>query len=194
MAQNRSTSLGAFLSDRFAPEWKLLSETESYMSHTPEFDAYEQQFKEWRSRLQNRKTNDTDLVTIRSEIVDLRKQLRLKGYDLSLGLVRLVIDGFRNDDSVAEGFARVVICFCDPAVYWQTGTANHVTIADELLDGLTKRNLLAHPEIHCLWFKRTARELRLSGAATEQRDLFVRLEERAEANPMKLLSALKKLA
>jgi hypothetical protein len=169
MAQNRPSSLGSFLADRFAPEWKLLAETESYLSHTPDFGSYEQQFKEWRLRLQNRKTNDTDLVTIRSEIVELRKQLRLKGYDLSLGLVRLRIDGFRNDDCLAEGFARVVICFCDPAVYWQTGTANHVTIADELLDTLAKKNLLANPEIHCLWFRRTSKELILSGAATERR-------------------------
>jgi hypothetical protein len=190
MQQNRVSSLGSFLTDRFSSEWKLLSETESYVSNTPEFPLYEQQFKEWRARLQSRKTADTELVTIRSEIVALRKELRLKGYDLSLGSRRLVMQGFRNDDSLAEGFCRVVICFCDPAVYYQTGSANHVAIAEELLETLERRNVLHNPEVHYLWYLRTSKELVLSGSATETAEGFRRLEDRATANPMKLLSAL----
>lgn len=190
MQQNRASSLGTFLSDRFSSEWKLLSETEAYVSNTPEFPLYEQQFHEWRERLQSRKTADTELVTIRSEIVALRKELRLKGYDLSLGSRRLVMQGFRNDDSLAEGFSRVVICFCDPAVYYQTGSANHVAIAEELFDTLERRRVLHNPEMHYLWYLRTSKELVLSGSATETAESFRRLEDRAAANPMKLLSAL----
>jgi hypothetical protein len=194
MAAKAKTSLTAALGDRFASEWKLLSETEAYLSHTPGFSAYENQFKEWRARIQKQRIGDTELVTLRSELVALRKSLRLQGYDLSLGLQRLVVSGFRNDDAVKEGFARVVICFCDHDVYFHKGEANHVELAGELLDALTKRRLLRDPEMHYLWFRRDAKGLTLSGAATETKRDFERLEDRAEANPMRLLSALKTLS
>ncbi len=194
MQKIRARTLNTFLSDHFSHEWKLLSETEAFLSHTPDFPAYEQQFKLWRTKLQNRATIDTELVTIRSEIVTLRKTLRLKGYDLSLGLQRLVVKGFRNDDSLAEGFQRVVICICDPDIFFQTGSANHVAIAEELIDTLTRKRLYRHPEIHYLWYLRTAQGLLLSGSATETSTDFKRLEDRANANPMKLLSALHDLS
>lgn len=193
MQKNRNSPLSRFLEDRFTPEWKLLSETEAYLSHTPDFPMYEQQFKEWRTRLQSRNTGDVELVTIRSELVALRKSLRLSGYDLSLGLQRLIVQGFRNDDSIAEGFRRIVICFCDPLVFFLTGSANHVTIGEELINSLQKKQLLQNPETHYLWYLRTAKGLILSGSATERESDFRRLESRAQANPMKLLSALKNL-
>jgi len=194
MKKASSSKLNQFISDRFSPEWKLLSETEAFVSHTPDFPEYEQQFKEWRAKLQRRTKTDTDLVTIRSEIVTLRKILRLKGYDLSLGLQRLVLQGFRNDDSMADGFRRVVICLCDTETYFQTGSANHIAIGDELMDTLTQKKLLVHPEFHFLWFLRFNKGLILSGSATEPASSFERLEKRAQANPMKLLSALRNLS
>lgn len=194
MAGKKEGTLSRFLADRFAPEWKLLSETESFLSHTPEFGAYEAQFRQWRKQLQDAKTREDALRTVREEIVALRRELRGRGYDLSLGSTRLVIDGFRNDDSLAEGFRRVVICICGPRVYWQTGQANHVEISGELMDTLSRKRLLDHPEVHYLWYLRTRRELVLSGSATETREAFLRLEARAEANPLMLLSALKDLS
>ena len=194
MQKNAKISIQAILSDRFASEWKLLSETESFLSHTPDFEAYEDQFKNWRQRLQSKTTTDTKLTELRSEIVELRKALRLQGYDLSLGSQRLVVKGFRNDDSIAEGFRRVVICFCGASVYFQTGTANHVAIGEELMDTLAKRGLLSTPEVHYLWYLRNAKELFISGSATERKEDFIRLEDRAAANPLKMLSALKSLS
>lgn len=194
MSRKKENSLGSFLTDRFAPEWKLLSETEAFLSHTPEFLSYEGQFRAWRKQLQDRKTREDALNTIRAEIVTLRRELRLQGYDLSLGSLRLVMDGFRNDDSLAEGFRRVVICICGTAVYYQTGQANHVEIAENLMETLSRKRLIDHPEVHYLWYRRTRNELVLSGSATESRDFFVRLENRAAANPLRLLSALKNLA
>lgn len=194
MAKKGATSFRNMLTDRFATEWKLLSETEAYVSHTPDFQSYEPQFKEWRRRLQQRNTGDTELVSIRSEIVTLRKELRMKGYDLTLGLQRLVVHGFRNDDSMAEGFARVVVCFCGDETYFHTGTGNHVALAAELTDTLQKRRSLKAPETHYLWYLRCAQGLYLSGSATEREEDFIRLENRAKANPMKLLSSLKELA
>ncbi len=194
MARKTEGAIGRFLADRFAPEWKLLSETETLLSHTPEFASYENQFRQWRKRLQAATIREDGLNTVRQEIVALRKELRLRGYDLSLGSLRLVLDGFRNDDSIAEGFRRVVICICGSRVYYQCGQANHVEIAAELLDSLSRRRLLERPEVHYLWYRRTSGELVLSGSATETRDDFVRLENRANANPLLLLSSLKNLS
>jgi len=194
MGLQRRDSIKGFISDRFATEWKLLSETESYVSHTPEFPAYERQFAEWRRRLQSGKPADTDFITVRSELVTLRKELRLKGYDLSLGLLRLVVRGFRNDDSIAEGFARIVICFSSGDTYFQTGSDNHVTIAKAFEDALIRARVTGPREFHCLWYRRTRSELELSGSATETADQFKRLEDRAQANPLIILSALKGLS
>lgn len=194
MQNKRATSFTAFLQDKFASEWKLLSETESFLSYTPEATRYEQEFKHWRKQLQNRKTDDTALVSLRSEIVALRKELRLQGYDLSVGLQQLEVKGFRNDDSLAEGFRRVVICFCKSETYFQTGSANHIEIAENLHDSLKRRNLLVYPETLFLWFLRMHNKLILSGSATETKKDFERLQERAEANPMKILSALRSLS
>lgn len=194
MARKTENAIGRFLADRFAPEWKLLSETESYLSHTPEFPSYEAQFRQWRKRLQEATIKEDGLNTVRQEIVSLRRELRLRGYDLALGSLRLVIDGFRNDDSLAEGFRRVVICICADQVYYQIGQANHVEIAEELIKNLSRRRLINRPELHYLWYRRTSRELVLSGSATETREDFVRLENRAGANPLFLLSALKNLS
>lgn len=194
MGQQRRESLKSFIADKFATDWKLLSETESLVSHTPEFPAYERQFAEWRRKLQSGKTPDADFVTVRSEIVTLRKELRLKGYDLSLGLLRLVVRGFRNDDSLAEGFARVVICFASGETFYQTGTDNHVALAKMLEDALIRAKLPSPGEYHFLWYRRTQRELELAGSATETAEQFRRLEERAQANPLIILSALKRLS
>ena len=194
MGLQRRDSIKGFISDRFATEWKLLSETESYVSHTPEFPSYERQFGEWRRRLQSGKPSDSDFVTVRSEIVTLRKQLRLMGYDLSLGLQRLVVKGFRNDDCLADGFARVVVCFASEGVLFKTGTDNHVALAKALEDALIRSRMTGHREFHYLWYRRTRRELEISGSATETADQFKRLEERAQANPLIILSALKDLS
>lgn len=193
MAPKAKTSLKAAFTDRFASEWKLLSETEAFLSNTPDFPAYEAQFKAWRSRIQKQRLGDTELITLRSEIVTLRKSLRLLGYDLSLGLQRLTVKGFRNDDAIKDGFARVVICFCGSDVFYKKGSANHVTLAAELTDALVHKRLIHDPEFHYLWYRRDAHGLTLSGAATETERDFIRLENRARANPMRILSALKTL-
>lgn len=194
MATNSGNKISRFLAERFTPEWKLLSETEAFLSYTPDFPVYENQFMEWRRKLQQRTTADTELVTIRSEIVALRKELRLNGYDLSLGLQRLQLQGFRNDDALADGFRRVVLCFCDPQLYFQTGSDNHITIAEMLMDSLTRKHLLHDSEMHYLWYLRTSKGLILSGSATERPTDFERLEARAHTNPVKLLSALNGLS
>ncbi len=194
MPKSRESAVSRFLSDRFTPEWKLLAETEAFASHTPEYSELESQFRDWRGRLKALGGSDKDLVTIRSEIVALRKELRLKGYDLSLAHARLVVDGFRDDSATALGFARAVVCFTDKGAFFRVGQANHVEIAEALEGLLSRVPGLTGREWHFLWFKRDSSGLVLSGSATETAQDFARLEARARANPMKLLSALRDLA
>jgi hypothetical protein len=193
MSNNAKRPLAQFLSDHFSSEWKLLAETERYISNTPEFPAFEQRFKEWRRRLSAASTGDTELVSVRSEIVALRKEFRHKGYDLSLGLQRLILDGFRDDSAMADGFRRVVICIADEGVFFHTGSDNHCVLGDELERTLTSGSRATNREYHFLWYLRTSRGLVLSGSATETREDFLRLEARVSANPLKLLSGLKGL-
>ncbi len=194
MAKRKETAVSRFLQDRFTPEWKLLAETEIFASHTPEFAELESQFREWRNRLKAIGGSDRDLVTIRSEIVALRRELRLKGYDLSLAHVRLVVDGFRDDSATASGFARAVVCFTDKGTFFQVGQANHVEIAGALESVISRVPGVTGREWHFLWFRRDKEGLVLSGAATETAQDFARLEARARANPMKILSALRDLS
>ena len=95
------------LSDRFSDVWKLLSETTLFLSRTKESGVYEQQLRTWRADLQSSGRNPEAAQRIRSELTALRKSLRLQGYDLSLGGQNLIIDGFRNDACLGEGFRRV---------------------------------------------------------------------------------------
>ncbi len=194
MSNSRESAVSRFLSDRFSSEWKLLAETETFASHTPEYAELESQFREWRRRLKAIGGSDRDLVTIRSELVALRKELRLKGYDLSLAGKRLVVDGFRDDSATALGFARAVICFTDRGTFFLVGQANHVEIAEDLERMVSRTPGLTGREWHFLWFRRDSAGLILSGSATETAQDFARLEARAQANPMKLLSALKDLS
>lgn len=199
MKQTSKKTFSEFLREKFSSELILLSETEQFISRLPEFETYEKQFKEWRRLLLNQKTSSDTQVsfvmdTIRQEIVALRKELRLQGYDLRLGTQRLEVKGFLNDDALARGYKRVVVCFSDPHVYYLVGSANHVELARELEAELLRKNIHSTTEMHYLWFLRTSEGLFLSGSATEPKDNFIRLQDRAEANPLKILTALKNLS
>lgn len=175
------------------PDLKLLSETENCLQYTPEFQGHAERFPVWRARLLDRRTDTAEVAEIRTEITALRREMRLAGYDLSLGLVTLRIDGFRNDDSISEGFKRVVICIQDDTIWYQTGSDNHVALWHHLESLLLRSGRPATGEVHYLWYRRRPRELILSGSATESRDALERLARRAEANPLKILTALKNL-
>ncbi len=194
MEKKARTTLSNLIADRLTPELKLLSETENCLQYTPEYPAYERQFAQWRRALKDTRNGGVELAEIRSQIVALRRAMRLSGYDLSLGLVRLNLDGFRSDEALAQGFRRLVICFSGTALYTHSGSDNHLVLAEQLSGRLEQSRLLIAPtESHYLWYRRTARELTLSGSATETKEAYQRLRDRAAANPLKLLTALKQL-
>jgi hypothetical protein len=197
MIQGRSGKLADVLSDFFSDVWKLLSETTVFLSRTKEFHLYENQLRLWRSELQSSYKNPEVVQRIRSEVTGLRKNLRLQGYDLSLGKQNLIFDGFRNDASLAEGFRRVVLFITDTDIFWLTGEDNHIALAGFLERQMETGNM-AHRQIrilskHYLWFCRMGADLILSGSDTEMKEDFEHLKAMGEANSLLFLSRLKKL-
>ena len=192
MPEKLTTRLFNNLRDSFQSDWKLLSDTEHFLASTPLQRSYEQQFTVWRKRLQTEK-NDAVRASVREELVALRKALRMEGYDLSLGAIRLIVKDFVNDDAAARGFRRVVICFCDTGVYWLSGEENHLELGSALQSELERKRLYVHPEMHYLWFLWERNALLLSGSATESPETFERLQTRVQANPQKVLRYLKTL-
>jgi len=189
-------SLKDLLSDRFSDTWKLLSETSRFLERTPVFSQYEEDLRLWRRDLQDAGKSGEAAQLIRKEITELRRSLRQQGYDLSLARQNLVVNGFRNDSSLAEGFRRVVIFFGEDDVLWLSGDDNHITLAELLERQLETRFVRQRFGIrskHYLWYRRKGNELLLSGSDTELKEDFERLKVMAEANSLLILAKLKEL-
>ncbi|GHT78114.1 hypothetical protein FACS1894130_04150 [Spirochaetia bacterium] len=201
MEQKKSGKLTGTLSnrllDRFSDIWKLLSETTVFLSRTKEFNIHENQLRQWRTTLQIYGNNVEVIRTIRGEITELRKNLRLQGYDLSLGKQNLIIDGFRNDACLGEGFRRIVLAFTNISLFYLTGDDNHIVLEKLLEQKIQKArqagvNIITH-EKHYLWYHRRGSDLILSGADSESKDGFERFKALGEAHCLVILSGLKKL-
>jgi hypothetical protein len=191
MAAKKST-LKDLLSDRFSDIWQLLSETTQFLSRTPLFGSYESQLREWRLELQSNRQDPELSRRIRLDLTELRKSLRLLGYDLSLARQQLIFEGFRNDASLGEGFRRVVIFFGDEDIYWMSGDDNHIALA-EMLDRQLSGSGRPVRSKHYLWYKRRGNDLVLSGSDTEMKDDFERLRAMGEANTLIILGKLRGL-
>jgi hypothetical protein len=192
--QLRPGSLRDLLSDRFADTWNLLSETTRFLSRTAVFHQYEDELRSLRRDLQNAGNDSENARRIRDEVTELRKSLRLQGYDLSLAKQNLVIDDFRNDASMAEGYRRVVLFFAEDDIYWLAGDNNHITLAEMLerqLDSQRRRFVIRSK--HYLWYRRKGNDLILSGSDTEGKEDFDRLKAMGEANSLAILAKLRGL-
>ena len=192
----KSRSFADALSDRFADAWKLLSETSRFLERTSEFPYYEEQLRSWRLELQSSSKGGDVSRRVRQEITELRKSLRQQGYDLSLAKQNLVVEGFRNDASLGEGFRRVVIYFCEEGLFWLSGENNHITLADLLERQLQSRLSRQKPVIlsrHYLWYRRKGNDLILSGSDSEAKEDYERFRAMAETNSLQILSGLKEL-
>ncbi|MDR2784732.1 MAG: hypothetical protein LBB83_02340 [Treponema sp.] len=185
------------LSDHFKDVWKLLSETSLFLSRAGEIETYESQLRQWRSELQSFSKNVPEIQRIRLEIIALRKHLRLLGYDLSLGSQYLILDGFRNDAALAEGFRRVVLYLSTNIIYYLAGDSNHIELANYLEKQLAAKRMISERnrilDKHYLWYARRGQNLYLSGSDTESREDYERLKAEVEANVFLFLRCLKKL-
>jgi hypothetical protein len=198
MAVKKTGTLAGLLSDKFSDVWKLLSETTVFLSRTREFDIYEEQLRSWRSELQSSGRNTEAAQRIRSELTELRKHLRLQGYDLSLGRQNLIIDGFRNDACLGEGFRRVVIVIAEDDIFFITGDDNHIVLAEHLerrveAETASRKTLIRILDRHYLWYRRDGHNLILSGADTETAEDFARFSAMCRANSLLFLRGLKNL-
>jgi len=189
-------SLKDLLSERFSDTWKLLSETSRFLERTPVFSQYEEDLRLWRRDLQNAGKSGDVPQRIRNEITELRRSLRQQGYDLSLARQNLLIEGFRNDSSLAEGFHRAVLFFGEDDVLWLSGDDNHNTLAELLerqLEARISRQRFGIRSKHYLWYKRKGNDLVLSGSDTETKEDFERFKAMAETNSLLILARLKDL-
>jgi hypothetical protein len=196
MAKGKARTLADILSDRFSDAWKLLSETTVFLGRTGEFHQYENQLRLWRSELQYSPKNSEVAQRIRSEVAELRKHLRLQGYDLSLGKQNLLFDGFRNDTSLGEGFRRMVLFITSDDLLWLTGEDNHITLAGLLerrIETAAARKWTQITGKHYLWYRRRGNDLILSGSDTETKEDYERIRAMGGANSLFFLSKLKSL-
>ena len=188
--------LSNLLSDHLVDTWKLLSQTSSFLSRTQVFEQYEEDLRSWRRDLQNTGKDVDEHRRIKEEIIELRKSLRLQGYDLSLAGQTLEVEGFRNDASLGEGFRRLVVFFSDNDAYWLSGNDNHIVLAEQLtreVSDIQRKHSIAIRSKHYLWFLRKGNKLILSGSDTETKEDFERLKAMADANSLKILTYLKYL-
>ena len=195
-----SAHLKNLLSDKITGTWQLLSQTEYFLSQAGLHPEYESQMRDLRARLNsgNKSGKEKIIKEVHLQLVELRKELRQLGYDVSLGKYRLIFDGFRHDDSIRDGFRRVVLYFLDEYFLWQTGDANHIELAEILNQQITRHTQATGNKInirgkHYLWYLRTKNELILSGADTETKDGYERLKAYGEASGLLFLSRLKDL-
>jgi hypothetical protein len=198
MTVKKTGGFAGLLSDKFSDVWKLLSETTVFLSRTKEFDAYEEQLRSWRSELKSAGRNTETARRIRAELTELRKQLRLQGYDLSLGRQNLIIDGFRNDACLGEGFRRAVIFIAENDIFSLSGEDNHISLAEYLerrvdAESVSRKTRIRILDRHYLWYRRNGPDLVLSGADTETKEDFERFSAMCRANSLLFLSALKSL-
>ncbi|MDR2101590.1 MAG: hypothetical protein LBP43_03380 [Treponema sp.] len=194
MKRKKQSLLEQVFQDFLPDIWTLLSETTLFLSRTKEFYHYENQLRTWRSGLQANRKKPEEISKIRREITELRRQLRLEGYDLSLGKQNLLFAGFKNDASLGEGFRRVVLFFTREDIYWLAGEDNHVTLAEFLENRVYEEHRGGQIRYkHYLWYRRRGTDLILAGSDTETKEDFERLKAMGEANSLLFLSKLKNL-
>ena len=181
------------LSNKINEIWKLINETAILLNRTTQRSRYDSLIAALRLRLQNTPANSAVLQEVQYTLTELRKKLRLSGYDLSMGKYDLIFDGFHNDE-VLGSFSRMVLFINKSGVfYWQTGTANHIDQASLLEKEMYKIAEYSIVQKHYLWFRWTKTTLTLSGSATESTEKYQQLKDYAQADPLLFLSRLKKL-
>jgi hypothetical protein len=186
-------SLTGRLAEGAASTWTLLSETTVYLSRSGLLPAYENQLKQWRADLSLKQADKAAIAFLRAEIVQLRKNLRAEGHDLSLGGENIVFEGFRGDGSLREGFRRLAIVIAGRVVMHVEGEDNHIALGAFLEGRFARLDSAGAREYHYLWYKRKDKTIRISGSDTEAKEDFSRLMALYEAKPLILLAGLKDL-
>jgi len=160
------------LAESFSSAWRLLTDTTNFLSRINMLEKYETEVRSWRDRLSRARNNQQVMHEVRDELVALRRFLREQGHDLRLGSKDIALEGFRNDDSMAEGFKRMVLGVAEDDLYWLTGDANHIELAEMLERSCRGKRSCKPYSLHCLWYRWRNNVLVLSGAASETAEMF----------------------
>lgn len=180
------------LHENFSSTWKLLNDTNYFLSRTHLFKTYEKKLRNWRSELKKSQQFPEEVKIIRKEIISLRKHLRETGYDLLIGSMDLEIQGFRSDDSLRFNFSRAVMKITeDEKIYILTGQANHIELSELLEQQLSRRQIVSIGITHSLWYRWENRRLVLSGSDSESKEHFEKLKEQQSKLQFSILKAFK---
>jgi hypothetical protein len=186
------------ISGRVNQYWELLDETAALLNRTAVKGRFEKKLAAVAFRFQSAPTNAANLKELHGALTELRKQMRLLGYDLAIGKYTLFFDGFHNDEVLGSFTRMVLVIDQDGGFHWNTGDADHVTL-DYLLKKslrnirIKKETYIEIRDSHYLWFKKTKTTVTLSGSATETAEAYERLKKYAEADNLLFLSRLKGL-
>ena len=173
--------------------WTLINETAVFLERTALRGGYDDLIAQFRARLQNTPVNSAVLQDVQSALTEIRKRIRLSGYDLSMGKFDLVFDGFHNDD-VGGAFSRMVLFIGGQgAFYWKTGNENHIELTASMEKQMHKIKETNIAQKHFLWYKWTKTSLILSGSASESKESYQKLMDYAQADPLLFLTRIKKL-
>jgi hypothetical protein len=181
------------LAESASSTWRLLSDTTNFLSRVKLLEEYDQELRQWRAQLAQKRTNPQVLKDVRDNIVALRRLLREQGHDLRLGSKDVALEGFRHDDAMGEGFQRLVLGVADDDLYYVSGSANHIELA-EMLDSQCRQKRSCKPyRLHCLWYRWRSDVLVLSGAASETAEMFEEFKAWFGPNRELLLRKLSRL-
>ncbi len=183
------------LGERFVSVWVLLSKTTDFLGRTSLFPQYEARLRQMNNCLRSARGGEETVAEVRRELIEIRRGLRLSGYDLTLGNLDLALQGFRNDAALAEGFARVVLFLGARHIWCVSGQDNHIELHDRLENTLRGSG---HDDIlqkHYLWFRWDRDLLVLSGAATEDAEDWEAFKAwcSVKENKLSLVSRLKRM-
>lgn len=195
MVKKRFAKIINNINEYFSTAWVLLSDTTIFLSnHTKIFHHYESTLRELRRKLESNRNDIETINEVRQEVAQIRKTLRLQGYNLKLGSIDLKLEGFRNDDSIAKGFQRCVLYILeDGDIIYTTGLSNHMDLESAIDARLTAVGYRPVEIKHYLWYKWTNRILILSGAATETAEDFELFKDYVSYNKDFLLKKLRKI-
>jgi hypothetical protein len=179
------------LREEISSIWTLLNDTENFLNRIEKFNEYENDFREWRQTIKLYHNNDEIRTRVKQEIIDLRKSLRLQGYDLRLGSRDIKIFGFKSDNATLEGYRRMTIVFNNDNIYYITGEANHQELIRQLCTRYNINDIYNLGEVHCLWYRWKDNILQFCGADSESKDDFEKFIDYTKNNKNLLLKKLK---
>jgi hypothetical protein len=178
------------LAENLASTWKLLSDTTNFLSRVKLLERYEQELSAMRGQLYRFRKDAETVHRVREQVVSLRRELRSQGYDLRLGSRDIVLESFRHDDAMAEGFRRLVLGIAEGDIVALAGDLNHLELAEGLEVRLRSARSRRAYRMHYLWYRWRNRVLELAGAASETAQAFEELKGYFETNKELLLRKL----